>query len=130
MPKAVANSSCVKPMNLRISASSISAIISVALAAVPGDPGHFVRTLSPAQAPATGVSFKINDSPTTWTDYFFGYADVAYDTVHGDNPAALGWTYSDATHLNMAFVPDGNHSYEIHFRNQQGTCLVWIKKVL
>jgi hypothetical protein len=103
--------------------------VTVPMAQVPGEPGHFVYTLSPAQAPASGVAFKINSSATLW-DYFFGYWDVSYDTTKGgDDPGTVGWGYSDPSNYNMAFTPSGSNSYEIHFLNQPGFCKVWIKKV-
>ena len=95
---------------------------------VTGEPGHFLVTLTPAQAPVTGISFKINSSATTW-DYFFGYWDVVYDKTQGDDPTALGWGWADLGNYNMAFTPTGTNAYEIHFVNQPGFCKVWIRKV-
>lgn len=93
------------------------------------DPGHFVATLSAAQAPATGVVFKINAASSGW-DYFFGFSDLEYEPTLGDAPGPLGWSSAGGADDNISFFPDGTHAYEVHFLNQKGTCKVWIKKVL
>lgn len=100
----------------------------VPMTAVEGEPGHFSVTLSPAQVSSLTYGFKLNARNDGSWDYFFGFYDLAYDTVRGDSPVDLGYVSSGGDR-NLWFRGDGTSSYSIHFLNQKGISQLWINRV-